>query len=147
MIGLPKTHITKPLTVTTVSKRSLLRCSILQPIKQESMLSEMQVITACKWDKTCWSHKGSYFSQGIYIFYTGQLLNSKQWQIQDFPQGGVPTAKLRLFCNFFAENCMKMKEFGLPGARVPGTPLRSVNGKERTKFCLLNELPQKSSHI
>ena len=34
-----------------------------------------------------------------------------------------------LFCTFLAENCMKMKEFGLPGgewARVPG-PLGSAN--------------------
>ena len=32
-----------------------------------------------------------------------------------FPRGGgVPTPKLGLFSNFFAENCMKMKEFG-PG--------------------------------
>ena len=28
-----------------------------------------------------------------------------QWRIRYFPEGG-------LFCNFFAENCMKMKEFG-----------------------------------
>ena len=51
-----------------------------------------------------------------------------QWRILHFPEGGVPTPKLGLFCNFFAENCMKMKEFGPPrGARVPGAPLRSVN--------------------
>ena len=28
-----------------------------------------------------------------------------------------------LFCKFFAENCMKMKELGPQGARVPGAPL------------------------
>ena len=31
-----------------------------------------------------------------------------------FSRGGAPTLKLGLFCKFFAENCMKMKEFG-PG--------------------------------
>ena len=28
--------------------------------------------------------------------------------------GGAPIPKLGLFCKFFAENCMKMKEFGPP---------------------------------
>ena len=38
-----------------------------------------------------------------------------------FPRG-APTPKLRLFYNFYAKNCMKMKEFGPPGACVPGAP-------------------------
>ena len=38
-----------------------------------------------------------------------------QLRIQDFPEVGAPTPKLVLFCKFLAENCMKMKEFGLPG--------------------------------
>ena len=37
--------------------------------------------------------------------------------------GGAPIPKLGLFCKFFAENCMKMKEFGPPvgggGSMVP----------------------------
>ena len=47
-----------------------------------------------------------------------------QWRIQDFPQGGAPTPKSAIIFQFFAENCMKMKEFGPPGggARVPGAP-------------------------
>ena len=46
-----------------------------------------------------------------------------QWRIQDFPEGGAPTPKVGLFFQLFAENCMKMKEFGPPGgARVPGAP-------------------------
>ena len=32
-----------------------------------------------------------------------------------FSRGGAPIPKLGLFCQFFAENCMKMKEFGPPG--------------------------------
>ena len=40
-----------------------------------------------------------------------------------FSWGGAPTAKILLFCKYFAENCMKMKEFGLPGGGVPGAPL------------------------
>ena len=39
----------------------------------------------------------------------------KQWRIQDFPQGGAPTPKSAIIFQFFAENCMKMKEFGPPG--------------------------------
>ena len=37
--------------------------------------------------------------------------------------------KVLLFFNFFAENCMKMKEFGPPGD-VPGAPLGSANDLE-----------------
>ena len=51
-----------------------------------------------------------------------------QWRIQDFPQGGAPTPKIAIIFHIFAENCMKMKEFGPPGgARVPGAPLGSAN--------------------
>ena len=36
---------------------------------------------------------------------------------------GAPTPKFGLFCKFFAETCMKMKEFGpRRGAHVPGAP-------------------------
>ena len=45
------------------------------------------------------------------------------------PGGGAPTPKSAIIFQFFAENCMKMKEFGPPGgARVPGAPLGSANG-------------------
>ena len=44
-----------------------------------------------------------------------QQIDLGQWQIQDFPQGGAPIPELGLFCQFFAKNCMKMKEFGPPG--------------------------------
>ena len=40
-----------------------------------------------------------------------------------FPGGGAPTPKIAIIFHIFAENCMKMKEFGPPGgARVPGAP-------------------------
>ena len=40
-----------------------------------------------------------------------------------FSRGGAPIPKLGLFCKCFAENCMKMKEFGPKGGgRVPGPP-------------------------
>ena len=41
------------------------------------------------------------------------------------PGGGAPTPKSAIIFQFFAENCMKMKEFGPRGggARVPGAPL------------------------
>ena len=56
-----------------------------------------------------------------------------QWRIQDFPQGGAPTPKIAIIFHIFAENCMKMKEFGPPGggARVPGAPLGSANGTNK----------------
>ena len=40
---------------------------------------------------------------------------SIQWRIQDFPQGGAPTSKIAIIFQIFAENCMKMKEFGPRG--------------------------------
>ena len=46
----------------------------------------------------------------------------KQWRIQDFSEGGAPTPNLGLFCNFFAENCMKIKEFGPPGGHASLVP-------------------------
>ena len=42
-------------------------------------------------------------------------MGGNQWRIQDFPQGGAPTPKSAIIFQFFAENCMKMKEFGPPG--------------------------------
>ena len=46
-----------------------------------------------------------------------------QWRIHDFLEGVRQLPKVLLFFNFFAENCMKMKEFG-PGG---GSPLGSAN--------------------
>ena len=40
-----------------------------------------------------------------------------------FSPGGAPTHKIAIIFQIFAENCMKMKEFGPRGARVPGAPL------------------------
>ena len=45
-----------------------------------------------------------------------------------FSPGVAPTPKIAIIFHIFAENCMKMKEFGPPGgARVPGAPLGSAN--------------------
>ena len=58
-----------------------------------------------------------------------------QWQIQDFPQGGAPTSKIAIIFQIFAENCMKMKEFGPWGeACIPGAPLGSANANVQSKF-------------
>ena len=46
-----------------------------------------------------------------FIFITDQ---QKQWRIQDFSHGGAPTSKSAIIFQIFAENCVKMKEFG-PG--------------------------------
>ena len=53
-----------------------------------------------------------------------------QWRIQDFPQGGAPTPKIAIIFHIFAENCMKMKEFGPPGGGRASLapPLGSANG-------------------
>ena len=52
-----------------------------------------------------------------------------QWRIQDFPQGGAPTPKIAIIFHIFAENCMKMKEFGPPGGGRASLapPLGSAN--------------------
>ena len=52
-----------------------------------------------------------------------------QWRIQNFPQGGAPTPKSAIIFQIFAENCMKMKEFGPPGGGRASLapPLRSAN--------------------
>ena len=44
-----------------------------------------------------------------------------------FPGGGAPTPKIAIIFQIFAENCMKMKEFGPGGGRVPGASLGSAN--------------------
>ena len=45
-----------------------------------------------------------------------------QWRIQDSPQGGAPTPKIAIIFQIFAENCMKMKEFGPGGGPRPWRP-------------------------
>ena len=44
-----------------------------------------------------------------------EYYNFNQWRIQDFPRGGAPTPKNAIIFQLFAENCMKMNEFGPPG--------------------------------
>ena len=66
----------------------------------------------------------------------------QQWRIQDFPQGGAPTPKIAIIFQIFAENCMKMKEFGPPGGgarpwRPPLDPpmIRSLRYCVHQIFC------------
>ena len=69
----------------------------------------------------------------------------RQWRIQDFPEGGTNSQSGctdLLFCNFFAENCMKMKEFG---PRVPGAPLISATERVFLRIPLGNGLNKKCS--
>ena len=65
----------------------------------------------------------------------GNLANelSIQWRIQ----GGAPTPKLGLFSNFFAENCMKMKEFLPPGGG--GVPGASLDPPMVLQYCDVSE--------
>ena len=39
-----------------------------------------------------------------------------------FSPGGAPTPKIAIIFRIFAENCMKMKEFGSPGGRASLAP-------------------------
>ena len=47
-------------------------------------------------------------------------------------QGGAPTPKIAIIFQFFAENCMKMKEFGWGGRpwRPLDPPMISINFKK-----------------
>ena len=60
-----------------------------------------------KYFEKIWSHLRDTFSGGSRIF----------------PRGGRQLPKWVCLFIIFAENCMKMKEFGPRGARVPGAPL------------------------
>ena len=45
-----------------------------------------------------------------------------------FSPGGAPTPKIAIIFHIFAENCMKMKEFGPQGGRASlAPPLGSAN--------------------
>ena len=62
-----------------------------------------------------------------------------------FSRGGWANSKLGLFCKFFAENCMEMKEFGPRGrgggsARVPAIP------PDPPMHCII-EVPSKNYFI
>ena len=58
------------------------------------------------------------------------MSNDCSGRFRIFPREGAPTPKSPIiFQFFFAENCMKMKEFGPPrGVHVPGAPVGSANG-------------------
>ena len=46
-----------------------------------------------------------------------------------------------LFCKFFSENCMKMKEFGPEkGVRIPCAPNGSANVTEVIHLCAFNRI-------
>ena len=61
------------------------------------------------------------------------LMISIQWRIQDFPEGIRQLPKWDYFEFFFAENSMKMKEFGPGGART-WCPLGSANAIGGSKW-------------
>ena len=60
------------------------------------------------------------------------VYNRYQWRIQDFPQGGAQTPKIAIIFQIFAENCMKMKEFGPRGASL-APPLGSAMGTKQNR--------------
>ena len=49
-----------------------------------------------------------------------------------FSPGGAPTPKIAIIFHIFAENCMKMKEFGPQGGRASlAPPLGSANAHDQ----------------
>ena len=61
---------------------------------------------------------------------SGFYVSHRQWRIQEFHGGDNSQSGCAnlLIYNFFAENCMKMKEFGLRGGRVPGSANACTKG-------------------
>ena len=94
------------------------------------------------WTRTTNPMATLYYAENVHIAWTGTWIptvslsesgnvikfsKDYQWRIPGFPWvWGTNSQSGRvnpLFCNFFAENCMKMKEFGFRGERIPGAPL------------------------
>ena len=61
-----------------------------------------------------------------------------------FSPGGAPTPKSTIIFQFFAENCMKMKEFGPPGggraSLAPPLGSANVNTSNRLKYDKLRDI-------
>ena len=66
--------------------------------------------------------QGNYDESPGLGFLTRWDADRYQWRIQDFPRGGAPTPKIAIIFHIFAENCMKMKEFGPQGRRASLAP-------------------------
>ena len=65
-----------------------------------------------------------------------------------FSPGGAPTPKIAIIFQIFAENCMKMKEFGPPGGRASlAPPLRSANEESFTNFIESVEFNPENSNV
>ena len=79
---------------------SILLCTVFMKKFKRVWISNQEWLNCC-------------FSKMLYIVI--QRWSRFQWRIQDFPEAGSPTAKSAIIFHFFAENCMKMKEFGPPG--------------------------------
>ena len=81
------------------------------------------VFTHCRWDiNKAGESKETYYKNKYWHFGSGTHFSGGS---RIFPGGGgAPTPKSAIIFQFFAENCMKMKEFGPPrgGGRVPGAP-------------------------
>ena len=85
----------------------------------------------CSWDFHENSH-GVSLSCELCPKKSTKIFSSDQWRIQDFPEEGAPTprggGRQHTILSKFPKNCMKLKEFGPPGGRVPCAPLRSATG-------------------
>ena len=65
------------------------------------------------------------FQMGMGVLTTGVAVPTSVADPGFFP-GGAPTPKIAIIFQIFAENCMKMKEFG-PGGRASLAPPGSAN--------------------
>ena len=66
---------------------------------------------------SCWVFTGRKLSLGQGNVFKGVCLSTGEGAVADpgFSPGGAPTPKSAIIFQFFAKNCMKMKEFGPPG--------------------------------
>ena len=71
--------------------------------------------------KFCWLKWGQFImTLSVWIFHVWFITNfveneTKSVADPGFSPGGAPTPKIAIIFHIFAENCMKMKEFGPPG--------------------------------
>ena len=69
-----------------------------------------------------------------------------QWQILNFPDGGMPIAKVRsptcYFGQFFPQNCVKIKEIGTGRVTLAPPPGSIIANAISLQFCFSNIMPK-----
>ena len=81
-------------------------------------------------EEICLALKSQFVSGGSRLIISAGIGFPRQWQIQDFPEGGANSrrgCKNLLFCKRATEICMKMKECGPTESMRPCHLLGSTN--------------------